>query len=219
MDDTSFNDSQCISWSWMPHLHTLPPLPPLAAAIGILCHAPFSMIYHWKYAHRLPPGLARTTHWSRRMDQAMIHFASACMAYATSGSWDFFLVNLLFNMDCFYRQFLTEVRPKRNQVRIGISVVAYTIPILKRGEFLTYTELFVLFAISGWLFARYPIGGWSHSVFHIVMTLVPPIIMAAALDLPASQSQLKAAAHCAILAKDTLISWWLTDRSIVQTTY
>lgn len=54
-------------------LPAVPPLPVVAAAMAIVVHAPFSFIYHYKYAHSLPPGLARTTHWSRRMDQAMIH--------------------------------------------------------------------------------------------------------------------------------------------------
>lgn len=206
IDDNEFDNSQCITWSWLPRMHALPPLPPLAAAIGILCHAPFSMIYHWKYAHRLPPGLARTTHWSRRMDQVMIHFCSACMSYATSGRLDFFLVNALFNMDCIYRQFLQEVRPRRNQTLIGISIVAYTIPLLERGEFLVCLKLVTLFSAGGWLFGQYPIGGWSHSVFHIVMALVPPIMMTAALDLSSSQSQLEVAAHCALLAEKTLVS-------------
>lgn len=206
IDDTAFDYSQCISSSWLPHLHALPPLPALAAAIGIVCHAPFSMIYHWKYAHRLPPGLARTTHWSRRMDQVMIHFCSACMAYATSGRFDVFLVNALFNLDCMYRQCLTEVKPKRNQIRIGISVFLYTMPILNRGDLLLYSETAILFALGGWLFSQYPIGGWSHSAFHIVMMFIPPLMIANALALPTSQTQLEVAAHCAILADDSLVS-------------
>jgi hypothetical protein len=201
INNALFDDSQCISWKWLPNLHALPPLPPVAAAMGIVLHAPFSFIYHWRYAHRLPPGLARTTHWSRRMDQAMIHFCSACMSYATSGRLDFFLVNFLYNADCFYRQFLTRVQPQRNQMRIGISVLAYSIPILRRGEFLLCSKLGVLFGISGWFFRKYPIGGWSHSVFHIFLAFIPPILMSAALELPASQSQLRVAVHCASLAK------------------
>jgi hypothetical protein len=201
-----FDDSQCLSFSGMPHLHALPPLPLLAAAIGIVFHAPFSFIYHWKFAHRLPAGFARTNHWSRRMDQAMIHFCSAAMAYATSGRFDFFLVNALFNADCIYRQFLQRVRPRRNQARIYISVIAYTIPIVRRGDMVLFGQIYCLFAISAWLFSQYPIGGWSHSAFHVVMAFVPPLLMAAAVDLPASQEQLKIAAQCAIMAKDSLVS-------------
>mmetsp|Transcript_58306 Transcript_58306/g.142558 ORF Transcript_58306/g.142558 Transcript_58306/m.142558 type:complete len:582 (-) Transcript_58306:329-2074(-) len=202
--DAGADDSQCLSWSWMPHLHALPPLPVLAAAVGIIFHAPFSFIYHWKYAHRLPPGLPRTTHWSRRMDQVMIHFCSMTMAYGTSGRFDFFVANALFNIDCIYRQFKKKVRPRRNQARIFISIVAYTIPIVRRGDLSLFVKIWTLFAISGWLFSKYPIGGWSHSVFHIVMAFVPPLLMEAGLELPASQPQLKVAAQCAVVAHSGL---------------
>jgi hypothetical protein len=203
--ESLFDDSQCLSLGYMPHLHALPPLPLVAAALGIIFHAPFSFIYHWKFAHRLPSGLPRTTHWSRRMDQVMIHVCSGCMAYATSGRIDFFLVNAIFNIDCIYRQFMEKVYPRRNQIRIFISIVAYTIPWLRRGDFTLFAKVWFLFGISGWLFSQYPIGGWSHSAFHIVMAFVPPLLMTAAVELPASQSQLKVAAQCALLAKESLV--------------
>mmetsp|Transcript_772 Transcript_772/g.1767 ORF Transcript_772/g.1767 Transcript_772/m.1767 type:complete len:398 (-) Transcript_772:242-1435(-) len=200
VDDHEFDESQCITSSWLPHLHALPPLPPVAAAVGILGHGPFSMIYHLKCAHALPPGLPRTKHWSRRMDQAMIHFQSVGMAYASTGRLDFFLANLLFNMDCFHRQFLPKVVPKRNQVRLGMSIFFYTLPILMRGEFMAYFQLGIIFGVGGWLFGQYPIGGWSHAVFHIAITFVPPVMFWSALNLPSSRGQLEVAAHCAMLA-------------------
>lgn len=200
VDDDGFDTSQCIASSWFPHLHAMPPLAPLAAGIGIISHTPFSMLYHWRYAHRLPPGLPRTNHWSRRMDQAMIHFCCAFMSFASTGSWKYFAANALFNIDCFYRQFLREVRPKRNQRRIGIAMVLYSLPLPMRGDFLAYFQLVFIFTLSGWLFSQYPIGGWSHAIFHIVLDFIPPIMFATALKLPSSQSQLEVAAHCAILA-------------------
>jgi hypothetical protein len=196
--------SGCISSTWIPHLHALPPLPVIAGALGIMIHAPFSFIYHWNYAHRLPPGLARTTHWSRRLDQAMLHVCSACMAYATSGRWDFFAANLLFNMDCIYRHFVTRVRPRRNQIRLAISVIAYTIPILRRGDMRLFGELWLGLGISSYFFLMYPIGGWSHSAFHLLIAVVPPLLLTSAIELPASQGQLKVAAQCAAIAHQNL---------------
>lgn len=184
-------------WHSMP---ALPPWPILAVAFGIIVHAPFSFLYHWKYAHALPAGAARTTHWSRRMDQIMIHVASTCMAFGTSGNWDFFLANVLFNGDSIYRQLQTKVRPRRNKIRIGISILAYTIPILKRGDFATFFLFWVIMGISGWLFVEYPIGGWSHAAFHLVVALEPPIIMMSAMQLPSVQEQLQVAAQCAVAA-------------------
>lgn len=204
VDDDGFDTSQCITSSWFPNVHAMPPLASLAAGIGIIGHTPFSMLYHWQYAHRLPSGLPRMNHWSRRMDQAMIHFCCAMMSFASTGNSKYFLANTLFNMDCFYRQFLQEIVPKRNQRRIGIGIFFYSLPLLLRGDFLSYFQLLCLFALSGWLFAKYPIGGWSHAVFHIVLDLIPPIMFASALKLSSSQSQLEVAAHCAILADKNL---------------
>lgn len=196
--------SSCISLSWLPRFYALPPLPVAAVAFGIILHAPFSFLYHWHYSHRLPPGLPRTAHWSRRMDQAMIHVCSASMAYATSGGWDFFVINLFFNLESIYRLFGAKVRPRRNKIRLLISVVAYTIPIIKRGDFFLFGEIWFLLATAFWFFGLYPIGGWSHSVFHIILAFVPPLLMEAAMNLPASQGQMRVAAQCAAIANSSL---------------
>jgi hypothetical protein len=204
------SEHSCVRSAWLPHLHALPPLPVIAAALGIICHAPFSFIYHWSYAHRLLPGFARTDHSSRRWDQAIIHFCSASMSYATSGQLDFFLANLMFNADCIYRQFQPKVRPTRNQIRIAISCVAYTIPILRRGDWELFGQLWGILSLGFFLFGFYPIGGWSHAAFHLVLFFLPPLLIDAALDLPASQGQLRIAAQCAALAKeatDTIPIW------------
>jgi len=113
MSSMSFYESYekfgCIRATIFPSLHALPPLPVLAVAIGIILHMPFSFTYHWKYAHRLPPGLARIEHWSRRLDHVFMHVICTCMSYATSGSWNYFLACAMLNADCIYRQFLPEV--------------------------------------------------------------------------------------------------------------
>ena len=195
--------TMCISSKFFPNLHSLPPLPVVAAATGVVLHAPFSFIYHWIYAHRLPAGLVKMNHWSRRMDQAMIHVISAAWAYSTSGNVYYFLANLAFNVDCILRQFESSVRPKRNQARITISCIAYMIPYFNRGEILLLLQLAAIYGLSGWLFAAYPIGGWSHSAFHLVIALAPPLVFAAALQLPTSQQRIQIAAQCAVMQEMT----------------
>lgn len=190
------NDRGCLEWSWAPHMPALPPLPVLAVCAGICLQAPFSFIYHWHYANVLPAGLPRTTHWSRRMDQSMIHVASALAAYGTSGSGDFFLANIMYNADCIYRQFLRTVKPKQNQIRIAISILAYTIPILRRGMVALFLECWVVVGVSSWLFSQYPIGGWSHAAFHLVIAFLPPLLLQAAMTAPSSQAQLQLALEC-----------------------
>ena len=75
----------------------------------------------------------------------------------------------------------------------------YSLPILRVGEISLFIKLWSTFALSGWLFATYPIGGWSHTMFHIVLAFVPPILMEIAVGLSASQTQIHAAAKCAAL--------------------
>lgn len=188
----------CLPPTYWHNIPALPPLPLLAVAAAITVHAPFSFLYHYKYAHSLPPGAPRTNHWSRRMDQAMIHLASALISYGTSGSWDFFVANVIYNADCIYRQFQRKVRPRRNKIRIMISVVAYTMPILRRGDIWLFFQIWSVFGFGFWLFGAYPIGGWSHAAFHLVVALAPPLLMVAACELPASLEQMKLAARCVL---------------------
>jgi hypothetical protein len=195
----SYNVLSFWKWHSMP---SLPPLPVLAVAIGICLHAPWSFLYHWTYAHTMS-ATQRTKHWSRRMDQSMIHVASAFLSYGSSGSANYLFANVLYNMDCVRRQFRPIVRPKRNQMRIFISIIAYTLPLLKRGEYTSFLHLWILFMISGWFFVQYPVGGWSHAVFHIIIAFVPPLLMRTATQLPASAPQLHMAAFCAAATATT----------------
>lgn len=100
----------CIHSTLFPNLHTIPPMPILAIALGILLHTPFSMVYHWFYAASpsLPPS-QKINHLSRRLDQAFIHVCSAFISYGTSGRLDFFFLNLLYNLECIYRLLLPKV--------------------------------------------------------------------------------------------------------------
>jgi hypothetical protein len=86
------------------------PLPVIFVVLAICLHAPFSFLYHYKYASALPVGLGRTDHWSRRLDQAMIHAASALISYSTSGNWYYFIANFLYNADCMRRLCEKKVR-------------------------------------------------------------------------------------------------------------
>jgi len=95
------DEATCRMSSWLlQDLYVMPPLPILFIALGIIAHAPFSFIYHWHYCTKLPPGKPRFDHWSRKFDQAFIHVISTFMSYGTSGRWDFFVANAIFNAHC-----------------------------------------------------------------------------------------------------------------------
>jgi len=102
------DEAMCRMSSWLlQDLHVVPPLPILFIALGIVLHAPFSFMYHWHYCTKLPPGKPRFDHWSRKFDQAFIHVISTFMSYGTSGRWDFFAVNAIFNAHCAWKNLVS----------------------------------------------------------------------------------------------------------------
>jgi len=212
----SDNDSLCLDWfsyatnsdiqSWsttvtsylFQNLHAIPPLPVLFVLMGVVSHFPFSFVYHWTYAHALSP-TEKTRHWSRRWVQSMIHASSALTSYATSGRWDYFAVCLLFNLDCIYRQlFQDKVTPASNQKRLAAAIFAWALPVWYRGgdDMELFYQIAFVMGLGGFLFVRYPIGGWSHAVFHLALVALMPLLMEVAVRVPASQEPLQEAAHC-----------------------
>lgn len=224
--------------SWLlQNLHATPPLPMIFIALGLVAHAPISFIYHWHYCTTLPPGKARFDHWSRKLDQAFIHVASAFVSYGTSGRWDFFAANVIFNAYCawctlvsttvsifmeismkiritspckhnycsqtihiFFALIITmQATPVKTQLCILLSMFFNTSPLLQRDDMDTFLLAWFVIGPAVWLFATYPIRGWSHAAFHLTIALLVPILMEAAGELPASQEQIAKAAHCASL--------------------
>jgi hypothetical protein len=190
------------SSSWLLRdLHATPPLPMIFITLGLVAHAPVSFIYHWHYCTTLPPGKPRFDHWSRKLDQAFIHVASAFMSYGTSGRWDYFALNVIFNAYCAWCTLIsTTATPVKTQLRILVSVILYTFPFLQRNDNDTFLLAWAVIGSSLWLFATYPIRGWSHSAFHLTIALLVPILMEAAGELSASQQQITRAAKCAVLS-------------------
>ena len=87
----------CINNPWLPHLHTLPPLPVLARAIGTVVHSPVSFLYHWSYTTKLHPSKSKNIGVE---DWIMPLFI------LTSSRVDYFLMTTAYNLNCAYRQFV-----------------------------------------------------------------------------------------------------------------
>jgi hypothetical protein len=109
-----------------------------------------------------------------------------------------------YNLDCAYRQFEKKVRPRRNQIRIAISILLYILPVLRRGYYSDFVQLLIVFILGGWFFIAYPIGGWSHSMFHVVLAFLPHLIMVSACKLHISQPQIELAAQCGAILGEQL---------------
>jgi len=191
-----FDQGSCLNISFLPNLSAIPPAPILLNMFGVLAHCPFSFLYHWKYAIELQAGAPRICHWSRRMDHFFIHVSSALTAFSTSGSWTYFLLCTIFNSVSAVRHFDEKIVPRRNQIRLTIALALFALPLLTRGEMELFLQLTIILALSGWFFITYPVGGWSHSVFHIVVAFVPVLTMKSASELDISQPQIEIALQC-----------------------
>ena len=192
----------CINWTYLPDLTSMPPPTIIAICLGIIVHCPWSFIYHYKYAAN-PNPVERLKHWSRRCDHSAIHAASICWSYSIScGSIPFLLLNLLYNADCIRCHWEEEIKPRRNQVRILGSMLLYTSPLLfmqddDGSRFVLFRKIWSYFVVAVWCFAAYPIGGWSHAAFHIVMIAVPVLLLDMAAKMEAEGEWSISAAQCA----------------------
>jgi hypothetical protein len=92
-----------------------------------------------------------------------------------------------------------QATPVKTQLRILLSLLLYTFPFLQRDDVDTFFLSWVVISSALWLFFTYPIGGWSHATFHLVIALHVPILLEAAGELSASQQQISKAAQCAAL--------------------
>ena len=175
------------------HYKDIPPTTILALCVGIVLHCPCSFVYHWTYAPAYSDPLKRLKHWSRRLDHSAIHLCSLFWCYGLSLSsccggsnhyqhpYCYLLFNLIYNVDSIRCQWEEEMQPRRNQFRILGSMVLYTLPLIVFDTtdegWQVFQQVWCLFVVSLWLFAAYPLGGWSHAAFHIVMVAVPPILL------------------------------------------
>lgn len=196
----------CTNWAYFPGMF-MPPPTVIAICLGVIVHCPWSFIYHWKYATNPNPA-ERLKHWSRRMDHSAIHAASICWSYSIScGSLAFLLLNLLYNADCIRCHWEEEIKPRRNQARILGSMLLYTSPLLfmpddDGSRFVLFCKIWSYFVVAVWCFVAYPIGGWSHAAFHIVMVAVPYLLLEAAKMEAGGEWSIAAAAVCGIEVRE-----------------
>lgn len=198
------DDVGCIQSNMFPKLYAVPPIATLCIVIGFFVHSPFALYYHFACAFQLPPGLIRFDHWSRRMDQAMIHVLGMFWSYGLSGNLKYSLALIAFNVDSIYHLWQKDIRPKNSFYRQVILIASWLLPLLMRGEWSDFFLVTIIYAIGGWIFAVYPFGGWSHTIMHFVLILSNPIFLASSAKLSSSKESITLAATCALLRGENL---------------
>ncbi len=195
-----FDSDGCISSGYFPNLHALPPWTTMSVVIGYMLHSPCSIYYHYMCAFKLRTAKERLNHWSRRLDQAMIHIMGVFIAFGTSGSIKFSLVTLMFSLDSAFRLFKPGFEPKSNQIRMMIAFIISILPMIKHGLYEELLKFLAIYGTFGWIFIAYPFGGYSHGIFHLGMALSNPIQLSVSTRLIVSQGAIDIASKCAIVA-------------------
>jgi len=137
-----------------------------------LAHVPFSVFYHLRVALSgagVWPLACTIDNTPRRLDQTGIHLVGAVAAYALSGgSVAYSLAVAAFNAFAIRLQWQKQVEPLRNQRNVGISVVLYVTPMIWRRDWANIAKALTWGLPGAYCFAKYPLGGYSHAIFHVL---------------------------------------------------
>lgn len=190
-------DEGCINFSKM---HAMPPDTTIMIAIGYLIHSPVSILYHLLCAFKLPFGAKRLDHWSRRLDQTMIHVMSAFICFGTSGSIRYFILAMVFAVDSGYRLFQPLYRPTGCLVRMTICFLLPVLPAFAFGYYVEAMTCLIIYGFTGWIFTNYPFGGYSHGIFHLVAALSAPVQLHLSTKTAVGKIALATAAKCSLLS-------------------
>jgi len=186
--------------------------------IGSAVHSPLSMYYHMRVALSgagLYPLRCPIDNTPRRLDQTGIHVLHCFAALALSGGCvAYTLAATLFNMSCIRLQWQQEVVPKRNQRNVFISSFLYLLPMVWRCDWTNLARYFT-WAIPGvYCFVKYPLGGYSHAIFHVLLGGVLQALVSSTqsiVDVPAAipnGSEPWEGLHKSTDAGLTLSPWW-----------
>lgn len=109
---------------------------------------------------------------------------------------------MVFNAYCM-NVLLTEksVQPRNTLVRMGIAFFLPILPLIIVGKVVAALSIVIIYGIGVWLFSQYPLGGWSHTAFHLVFFLTIPIYMYTSLDLAFTKSQIELVAKCTLITR------------------
>lgn len=199
-----YGEDRCIRSRVFPRLPAVPPVATLSIVIGYMLHSPCSIYYHLLCAFKIPPGPKRLDHWSRRLDQAMIHVMGTFVSYGTSGSIKYGLISFAFTVDSIYRLFKPIHQPRGILVRMIICFLMPVLPALVYGYFEEVIQFVIIYAVSGWMFTMYPLGGYSHGFFHLIAAISNPIQLVLSTKLLTSQQAIQIAASCVVAAQSLI---------------
>eukprot|EP00960_Hanusia_phi_P078450 768817-Hanusia_phi.AAC.12 len=140
--------------------------------MGSSMHLPVSFTYHLsvafnRYSDRLDNDM-------RRLDQSLQHVVGVMYSFALSGSFEYFLLNLIFNARAVIHLWDSKKsNDGKRWIPIMFCVLMYTFPMLWRGDFCNYGLAMVSMIIGGVSFVPQlntrVCRGWGHTVLHTIL--------------------------------------------------
>jgi len=140
--------------------------------MGSSMHLPVSFTYHMsvafsRYTDRLDNDM-------RRLDQSMQHVVGAMYAFALSGSIQYTLINIVFNIQGVMQLWRSSTsNDGKRWIPVMICVLMYTFPMLWRGDLHNYRVAMASMIFGGVSFVpelnKKFFMGWGHTIFHAVL--------------------------------------------------
>lgn len=150
-------------------------------ALGSWIHMPFSMMYHIQMARWQERMHPVDNPW-RVFDQTFIHVAAAMWTFGLSGYiWYGDIVSALCALYIYWLWIdyfdVSNGRPaypgkggapgRRHSILMMVFV--YLLPPFLRGDYINAACALGFFILSAAVFVTYPFGGYSHSIFHVLL--------------------------------------------------
>ena len=151
----------------------------ICITIGTTLHFPASFAYH---AYCSCSSDIYTAEVIKKIDISMIYISSIFYAFATSKSIPYTIGCLLYTLFAIWylvQQKGLGIHKMKRAASVGVCVILYTTPIVFLGNIVMYKYVIGSFASASTVYIIRPFGGWSHTVFHILLVVFQYYILCA----------------------------------------
>lgn len=138
-------------------------------ATSILIHCPFSVFYHLccaAFHGRVDPVKGNI---ALRFDLIFIHVSGAIVSLATSGRYEWFALNVVFNAFCSYRLAGWYANGMERRCSRIICAMGYIVPVLTVDAHLFLHTLLSFFMMVLAFALNWHMKGWGHFISHLLL--------------------------------------------------
>merc|ERR1712113_44928 len=134
-----------------------------------LVHCPFSVFYHLTCASFYGKVHPVEENFALRLDLIFIHMGASLIALATSGNYEWFAVNLIFNSFCSYRRAGWHGSGMERRSTRFLAAMGYILPVWMLDVELFLHALFAFFIVVVAFLLNRQMQGWGHTISHLLL--------------------------------------------------